>query len=89
MAGIVVVSKNSKGKIELTEEELQKMVNNAYEEGKRDAFTCVKPCVYRYEYSDKTPITVPSLDQYWKVTCCKSSDNMTLDTFTSATSNDE
>ena len=58
--GVVVVEKNSKGKIELTKEELQKMLDDAYSQGKNDACKTCNPWCVRYD-----TLTVPS----WKVTC--------------------
>lgn len=39
MTKIRVFPKNEKGKIEFTKEELQKLLNEVYNEGKRDSYT--------------------------------------------------
>lgn len=49
MTKIRVFPKNEKGKIEFTKEELQKLLNEVYNEGKMDSYT-----IY-YGYSTTTP----------------------------------
>ena len=53
---IKVYALNERGKIELTLEELQKLIDEAVEEGKRLAG---QPCIVYREGSYRTPATIP------------------------------
>ena len=53
---IKVYALNKNGKIELTLEELQKLIDEAVEEGKRLAG---QPCIVYREGSYRTPATIP------------------------------
>ena len=68
MSRIVVIEKNEAGKVELTKEDLQKMLDDAYNQGYADGnrmTTVTSPC---------WPVTLPtnypySIDKYY-FTCC-------------------
>ena len=51
MTKIRVFPKNEKGKIEFTKEELQKLLNEVYNEGKTDSYTIY----YGYGLTNTTP----------------------------------
>ena len=60
MSRVVVVEKNKDGKIELTKEQLQKMLDDAYNQGYSDCNSA------RYKYET---ITYPTVSKDWKITC--------------------
>jgi len=66
MSRVVVIEKNKDGKIELTKEELQKMLDDAYTQGYRDHQV-------RYE-----TITYPSYPVWYATTNTISKDSVTL-----------
>ena len=68
MSRVVVIEKNKDGKIELTKEELQKMLDDAYTQGYTDGKG-------RYE-----TITYPSYPVYYSTSCSNviSKDSVTL-----------
>ena len=66
MSRVVVIEKNKDGKIELTKEELQKMLDDAYTQGYTDGKG-------RYE-----TITYPSYPSWYTTTNTISKDTITL-----------
>ena len=66
MSRVVVIEKNKDGKIELTKEELQKMLDDAYTQGYTDGKG-------RYE-----TITYPSYPLWYATTNTTSKDTITL-----------
>lgn len=67
MSRVVVIEKNKDGKIELTKEELQKMLDDAYTQGYTDGKG-------RYD-----TITYPSSPVWYATTNTTSIDNITLE----------
>jgi hypothetical protein len=66
MSRVVVIEKNKDGKIELTKEELQKMLDDAYTQGYADGKV-------RYD-----TITYPSYPWYTTTTTTTNADKLTL-----------
>ncbi len=63
MSRIIVIEKNKEGKIELTKDELQKMLDDAYSQGytdgnkRYDTITCPSyPWIYTTSSSNTTPL---------------------------------
>lgn len=58
----IVLTPNANGKFEFTKEELQKLLDEAYEQGKKDASTNFVPIYYdtkdyKWEYGGKIDVT--------------------------------
>ena len=68
MSRVVIIEKNKDGKIELTKEELQKMLDDAYSQGYADG---------RVRYDT---ITYPSYPNWWTTVTCSGSDSNTVST---------
>lgn len=64
MSRVVVIEKNKDGKIELTKDELQKMLDDAYSQGYADGNkkydTITYPSYPNYFYTVKSSNTIPS-----------------------------
>ena len=72
MTKIRVFPKNEKGKIEFTKDELQRLLNEVYNEGKTDSYTIY----YGYGLTNTTPY-------YYTTTTNSSSLSITRDNITS------
>ena len=80
MTKIRVFPKNEKGKIEFTKEELQRLLNEVYNEGKTDSYTIY----YGYGLTNTTPYYSITTTPYYSTTTTNSSSlSITRDNITS------
>ena len=73
MKPILVYAEEKDGKIEITKTELQRIVDEAYREGKQDGhytYSTPSPITITPTWEDTTtPITAPSWRDGWSTTC--------------------
>ena len=69
----IVLIANSNGKIELTKEELQKLLDDAYEQGKHDAPQYVPWYINNEPYCQPKSITTTNTNEDYEIRFAKSS----------------